>query len=355
MSERIRKLRDEFPILGIDAALITDNLNVRYISGFTGSFAITLITRKSAFLLTDSRYIEQAAQECPGFSIERIEGSWIPYVQQLVKTIKPHRVGFEDNTLSYNEWNRLSAGLSAGQLVPVNDPIGRLRMVKDSDEIAAIREAARIADSAYEHIVRNIKPGLSERDIALEIDCFMRKNGADKEGFDTIVAFGTRSALPHAKPTDKRIAEGGLIVMDFGAVYAGYHSDITRTVVLGIADKRQEEIYSIVLEAQSRAISAIRPGLAGGDVDSIARDYIKDCGYGENFGHGLGHGLGLAIHDGKILAKGSDIILQPGMVVTVEPGIYIPGWGGIRIEDDVLVTDTGHELLTRSPKVLEIS
>ena len=190
--------------------------------------------------------------------------------------------------------------------------------------------------------------------MALRVECFMRENGAEKEAFESIVASGPRSALPHAKPTGRQISERELVVLDFGARYNGYHSDITRTVLLGTPDEKQLEVYNVVLEAQSKAIDAIRPGALGCDIDGIAREHIASKGYGEYFGHGLGHGLGLAVHEGSILREQSDIVLQSGMVVTVEPGIYIPGWGGVRLEDDVLVADTGAEILTKSPKVLAL-
>ena len=193
---------------------------------------------------------------------------------------------------------------------------------------------------------------MTERAIALEIDCFMRRNGAEESAFETLVAEGERAALPHAKPTDRPIREGEFVLMDFGARVDGYHSDITRTLLLGTPDDRRQQVYDIVLEAQRRAIEAIRPGRQGSQVDAVARSYITEQGYGEYFGHGLGHGLGLEVHDGRILTKTSEIVLRPGMIVTVEPGIYIPGWGGVRIEDDVLVTESGCEVLTSAPRLM---
>jgi len=354
MPSRLDRLRGEMASRNLDAFLVTDLLNVRYLSGFTGSYAFALITRDDAVLLTDFRYAEQSAEECPGLYLELVESHWVPGAQRAVERAGVKSVGFESHSLSYHHWSELSAAIPDIRLVPEEDLVGRLRLVKDEAETALIREAVRIADLAYAHIAKFIKPGLTERDVAAELDFFMRRNGADKEGFDTIVASGPRSALPHGKSSDRMISKGELIVLDFGAAFQGYHSDITRTFVLGPPDDRQDEIYGIVLEAQSKAISALRPGLLGGDVDSVAREYIAERGFGEHFGHGLGHGLGLDVHDGRVLARASEIMLEAGMVVTVEPGIYIPGWGGIRIEDDVLVTDSGAEVLTQSPRRLAI-
>ena len=338
----------------LDGFLVTDLLNIRYISGFTGSYAVALIIHNSAFLLTDSRYAQQASEESPDFTLELIERGWTGPAKALIERLDLCRVGFEGHSLNHRDWRELSSGLPSRELVDAEDPIGRLRMVKDESELAAIREGVRIADLAYEHISRFIEPGMAERGVTVEFDCFMRKAGAEKEAFDTLVASGPRSALPHGKPTDRKIAEGELVLLDFGARWHGYHSDITRTVVLGKADSKQQEIYDIVLEAQAAGIHAIKSGIAGGEVDAIARKVIEEKDYGQYFGHGLGHGLGLDVHDGRILGKNSEIILEAGMVVTVEPGIYIPGWGGIRIEDDVLVTGSGSEVLTTSPRALSL-
>lgn len=356
--DRLNRLRGEIAgqasirtgVCPLDGFLVTDMLNIRYSSGFTGSYAVALVTGDTAFLLTDSRYTQQASEESPDFRLELIEHDWTGPVKGLIERLGLKRVGFEGHSLSHRAWTELSDV----QLTDADDPIGRLRMVKDESEMSAIREAVRIADQAYKDISSFVEPGMTEHEVATELDCFMRKAGAEKEAFDALVASGPRSALPHGKPTERRISAGELILLDFGAKWHGYHSDITRTVVLGKADSRQREIYDIVLEAQAAGIAAVRPGIAGGEVDAAARKIIENKGYGEYFGHGLGHGLGLDIHDGRILAKNSEIILQAGMVVTVEPGIYIPGWGGIRIEDDVVVTESGSEVLTTSPRTIEL-
>ena len=348
MNSRLQKLRTGLSSQGLEGFLVTDILNIRYISGFTGSYAVALITHDSEFLLTDSRYTQQASEESPDFALELIEHDWTGPAKALIERLGLKTVGFEGHSLSHRSWTQLSDL----HLTDAEDPVGRLRWVKDESELAAIREAVRIADQAYQHISKFIEPGMTEHEVAVELDYFLRKAGAEKEAFDALVASGPRSALPHGKPTERRISAGEMILLDFGAKWHGYHSDITRTVVLGKPDPKKQEIYRIVLEAQAAGIHAIKPGIAGGEVDAVARKVIEDKGYGEYFGHGLGHGLGLDIHDGRILAKNSEIILQAGMVVTVEPGIYIPGWGGIRIEDDVLVTQSGSEVLTTSPRTI---
>lgn len=352
--DRVQKLRDRLATLELDALLVTDLLNVRYLSGFVGTFAVLLVTHERVFLITDSRYTQQAAEQCPHCVICQIERSWIPYVQSLVNELSIERLGFEDHSLSYKDWNELNSGLQVGELVCAGQLIEDLRMIKDTDEISAIRMAAKIADAAYAYITSFIKPGLRERDVVIELDYFIRKAGAEKEAFDSIVISGARSALPHGKPSDRVICKGDLLLMDFGARCEGYHSDITRTVVLGPPSDEQLKVYEIVLEAQSRAVSKVRPGVSGKEIDAIARDFIAEKDLGCYFRHGLGHALGLAVHDGKALSQYSELILQPGMVVTVEPGIYIPDWGGVRVEDDLLVTDSGFEVLTMAPKRLEL-
>jgi Xaa-Pro aminopeptidase len=352
IDSRIRHLRAKLSAGNIDALLVTDLLNIRYLTGFSGSRGYLLVSADSATLFIDSRYTEQAALECPGIELAHIESRWIPAVRDLTTELGLKAIGFEAASLGYADWRDLTKEFENLSLVPTEEMVEELRGVKDDAELSAIRGAIAITDSAWNYISQNVTPGRTEFDLAADLDYFMRKHGADKVGFDTIVVSGPRSALVHGKPSDRRIQAGDLVLFDFGATWHGYNGDITRTICVGEPDSRQEEIYSIVLEAQRRAIEAIRPGIIGGEVDGIARDYIAGKGLAEYFGHGLGHDLGLAVHDGRALSRGSEIILRPGMVVTVEPGIYIPGWGGIRIEDDVLITKDGHQVLTGSPKAL---
>ena len=349
---RLSKLRRELKSRNLDGLIVTDLLNVRYISAFTGSFGVLVVSRTGADLFTDARYGIQSCEQCIGITVHIVDYNWPPHIQKFINDLGMNRVGFEEGSLIYHNWKSISDLLPAEALIPTSGIVEGLRMIKDPGEIARIKEAARIADIVYDEVVVNIRPGMCEADIALEMYCCMRRHGAEKEGFDTIVAAGSRSALPHWKASKRKVETGDLIVFDYGALYEGYHSDITRTLVIGQASPRQQELYDIVLEAQKRAIEAIRPGLRGKEVDAVARDYISSKGCGELFGHGLGHGLGLDIHDPGALSRRGEVVLQPGMVFTVEPGIYIADWGGIRIEDDILVTTAGCEVLTHSPKEL---
>jgi Xaa-Pro aminopeptidase len=258
-------------------------------------------------------------------------------------------VGFE-TSLSYGGYQELSEKANGILLKPVKGVVEELRRVKDAGEIACHRQAAAIVDACFQHLLGYLKPGITERAVAVEIECFLRRKGAEREAFESIVASGPSAASPHAHATEKVIQAGELVKMDFGAMFGGYAADLTRTVAIQRADARQREVYHVVLEAQEAAIAAIRPGVKGSEVDQVARERIAARGYGDYFGHGLGHSLGLHVHDGPALSQTSAVVLEPGMVVTVEPGIYLPGWGGIRIEDDVVVTETGVEVLTRAPK-----
>jgi Xaa-Pro aminopeptidase len=343
---RLSKLRSTLAASDIPAILITDLLNVRYLSGFSGTFAILLITPDAALIFTDSRYTEQASLESPSFNIRKVGSKWLGDVAEAVTGSRIRRLAFEGETVRYSDWKGLAEALPDIELMSTEGLVEELRLVKDEYEIDLLREAIHITELACIRVLTMLRPGMTEKEVAFEIVTSMLKNGADKEGFDTIVASGPRSAMPHATPTDRQISSGEFVVMDFGAYYQGYHGDITRTVVLGPASDKQKDIVNTVLAAQASALDAVRPGIAGAEIDAVARDYIAAHGYGDYFGHGLGHGLGLDIHDGRILAPNSEIVLQAGMVVTVEPGIYLPGYGGVRIEDDILVTDTGCEVLT---------
>lgn len=355
MQERLNKLIEELAARKLDALVVTDMLNVRYLSGFTGSFGILVVGTEGTALFTDSRYQTQSCEQCRDIDIKVVDFNWPPHIQAHLNHIGAKRVGFEDGKLMYRQWRDLADLLGEGVLVPAGGLVEELRIVKDSDEIQAIREAARIIDVVYDEVLVRIQAGMRETDIALEMDYSIRRNGAEKEGFDTIVASGPRSAMPHGIASERVVQENDLIVFDYGARFAGYHSDITRTLVIGPASDKQNEIYSTVLEAQMRAIAAVAPGVIGKEVDAVARDYIASKGYGELFGHGLGHGLGLQVHDPGALNSRSEVVLEPGMIFTIEPGVYLPDWGGVRIEDDVLVTETGCEVLTHSPKVLSLA
>ncbi|MCM3114793.1 aminopeptidase P family protein [Neobacillus sp. MER 74] len=351
--EKIEKLRSNFSTHGIDGILITSPFNRRYISNFTGTAGVVLISADKAQFLTDFRYIEQAAKQCQGFEIIKTTGSIPEEVAVQAKKLGIQKLGFEADFLTFSSFKLYDKELEA-ELVPISGVIEKLRLIKTDSELKILKVAADIADAAFKHILDFIRPGKTELEVSNELEFFMRRAGATSSSFDTIVASGHRSALPHGVASDKVIEAGDIVTMDYGCYYNGYVSDITRTVAVGEPDAKLKEIYEIVLEAQLRGMAGIKPGLTGKEADAITRDYITEKGYGEYFGHSTGHGIGLEIHEGPGLSMKSDVVLEPGMVVTCEPGIYIPGLGGVRIEDDTLITKDHNEALTHSTKELII-
>ena len=343
----------------LDALLLTDLLNVGYLSGFTGSTAYALLTPTEAVLITDSRYTIQATRECPHFALQETpQGSGgYPEALKIALEARPgmKRVGFEAGHVTVSQRESFGKSGPNVQWVGMENVIETLRAVKDAGEIAVIRRAIDVAEAAFLSVKPLLRPGTRERDFAIEIEFAMRRGGAEGVSFDTIVASGPMGARPHHRAGDRRLEAGDLVTIDWGAVVDGYASDITRTVAVGHVSDEQRRIYGIVLEAQQRAIAAIRPGRTGKAIDAIARDFITSHGYGEAFGHSLGHSLGRDVHDGPGFSVRSEaLVLAPGMVMTVEPGIYLEDWGGIRIEEDVLVTETGCEVLTHIPNGLEV-
>lgn len=349
--EKLGKLRARFSELGIDGMLITNGYNRRYMTGFTGTAGVVLIGEKKAVFITDFRYVEQASRQINGYEIIQHMGSIIDEVAKQAADLGIKRLGFEQDHLSFATY-KLYENTVQAQLVPVSGVVEKLRLIKSDAEIKILKEAAEIADAAFQHILSFIRPGIREIDVANELEFFMRKNGAISSSFDIIVASGYRSALPHGVATEKVIEKGEFVTLDFGAYYKGYCSDITRTVAVGEVSGELRSIYKIVLEAQLRGMTGIKPGMTGREADALTRDYITEKGYGDYFGHSTGHGIGLEVHEGPGLSVRTDTVLEPGMVVTVEPGIYIPGLGGVRIEDDTVVTKDGNESLTHSPKDL---
>lgn len=351
---RLAKLRDRMRAKGLSALLVTQIPNVFYLSGFSGDTGSLVVGETELYLLVDPRFTVQARGESPSATIvEYVRKSAVTAAADLANDIKPRSLGFEADNMSVSDHRRLRKLChSATRLRATSGMIEQLRMIKDADEISRIRAAAGIADCALDSALLEIRPGITEKDVALLIDSAMRKMGADKEAFDTIAACGPNAACPHARPSASILEPGQMLKLDFGARCSNYNSDITRTVCLVRPDEKLREIYGIVLEAQLRAIEAIVPGKAGVEVDRVARDFIASKGYGENFGHGLGHGLGILVHDHPAFSQTSELTLEAGMVVTVEPGIYIEGWGGVRIEDDVVVTKNGAEVITKFPKDL---
>lgn len=349
--EKLRRLQKQLIEQDLDAILITNPINRRYITGFTGTAGVALVTQQDALFITDFRYIEQANEQAQTFTVVEHKQEIEKEVSIQLKTHQVSKLAFEKDHVSYGQYEQYKALFSV-ELIPKKGIIEDLRLIKSEDEIAILQQAAKIVDDAFTHIQSYIKPGVKELDIANELEFFMRREGATSSSFDTIVASGPRSALPHGVASNKTIENGELVTMDYGALYHGYCSDITRTVAVGHINQELISIYETVLEAQKRAVDQIKPGMTGKEADHIARQYITERGFGDKFGHSTGHGLGLEIHEEPRLSAKSDITLKPGMVVTVEPGIYIPNVGGCRIEDDIVITDSGNKRLTFAPKEL---
>jgi Xaa-Pro aminopeptidase len=340
----------------LDLLLVTDLTNLRYLTGFTGSNGMAVVGPEVRRFVTDFRYVEQAAEEVdPGF--DRLNAS--VDLLEAIKDALPEgelRLGFEEAHVSVREHARLRELLPDRiELVGVNGLVEGLRAVKDPAEVAAIQAAATLADEAFEQLIAGGLVGRTERELALELEFDMRRRGAQQPSFPPIVAAGPHGALPHASPRNVEISRGDLVVVDWGAQLDGYCSDCTRTVAAGETTDRGNEIYQLVLDAQLAGLDAVKPGADGREVDGVARDRIEAGGHGEHFGHGLGHGVGLDVHEAPRLSQRSDSVLEPGNIVTVEPGVYLPGELGVRIEDLVLVTDEGRQILTGISKELTVT
>lgn len=347
---RLTKLREALAAEGLDAILITQPENRRYLSGFTGSAGVLLISQDQAVLATDFRYYEQVEKQAPDFRLAKITDKFKTLLPELVQQVGAKRVGFESAHLTvdqHQEWQEVAEGF---ELVPTKEWVEKIRAVKDEDELGKIKQAIALADQAFAHIVSFIEPGMTEKEVAWELEVFMRTRGAEKLAFDIIVASGPNGAMPHATVSERVIRAGEPVVMDMGARIDGYNSDLTRTVCAGRPDGKFREIYDIVLEAQRAAEQRVRPGMTGKQADAIARQVIEEAGYGDNYGHGLGHGVGLAVHEKPGVGRLSEDVLEPGMVFTVEPGIYLTDWGGVRVEDIVVMREDGVEVLTRASK-----
>ncbi len=350
----MKRLENLFNLLKskkLDAVLISDEYNMRYLSGcdYEGYF---FATHNRAYILTDSRYTEVAENESKNCDVITLTTSYGDIVKEFINDNKIKTLGFEDLHMTYDKYVYFS-NLGA-TLVPIGNSVETFRQIKDEYEIEALRTAESIGDKAFDHILGVIKPGMTEMEIAIEIELALKRNGAEKTSFDTIVASGINGSMPHAVPGNKKVQIGELITMDFGCKYKGYCSDMTRTIMLGEPNDEQRKIYNVVLEAQLKALDFIRAGVKGKDVDKVARDTISEYGYGKYFGHGLGHSVGLFIHEGPNLSPREERIIQENMIETIEPGIYVPGFGGVRIEDMVLVTKNGCENLAKSKKELII-
>lgn len=353
MRKRMEKFREMLVEEELDGFIVSSPENRRYLSGFTGTAGVLLVTADKAFLVTDFRYLEQAGDETKetGFEIVEYKNEIWERVARLLTEQKEERWGFESEYLVEKDYRFLAEKVGAARLYPKEGFLARLRMIKSPAEIAMIEKAVAITDYAWERLLPEIKAGRREEELAALMEFYQREAGASGASFATIVASGPRSALPHGTAGRRTLQEGDLVVVDAGAVYNGYCSDFTRTVVVGgRPGPKEEEVYRLVLAAQEEVLSAIKPGMTAREADALAREVIEKAGYGENFGHGLGHSLGLNIHEPPRLSPAWETVLEPGMVFTVEPGIYLPGWGGVRIEDVVVITPEGRRILTRSPK-----
>jgi len=335
----------------LDALLVTDLVNLRWLTGFTGSNGLAVVGPQIRRFVTDFRYLTQSAEEV-GDAWEREIATEL--FERAVRDL-PARVGFDDQHMPVARHAKLASMVGDHvELVAAGGLIEELRLVKDGDEIDKIRAAARLADAALTEVLEQGIVGRTEREVALDLEFAMRRRGASDASFPSIIAAGAHAALPHAQPRDVAIPPDTLVTIDWGAMLDGYASDCTRTFATGTLDPRDREVYELVLEAQQAALAAVRPGPLGKEVDVVAREIIGAAGHGEHFGHGLGHGVGLEVHEGPRLSRQGETALAPGHVVTVEPGVYIPGRIGVRIEDLVAVTEDGHEVLSSLPKDLQV-
>ncbi|HHT7223466.1 M24 family metallopeptidase [Bacillus thuringiensis] len=353
MNVRITNIQKQLHNYGIDGLLITKKENRQYATNFTGSAGVVLIAAHKAIFITDFRYVDQAKTEIKAAEIIMHKGNLEEEVANQVSKLNIQKLGIEDNNMTLQQFKKLQKYIHT-EMVPVCEIIEDIRLIKDTSEIETMKIAATIADEAFHHIVTFLKPGISETDVRDELEFFMRKKGATSSSFQIIVASGVRSSLPHGVASNKIIERGDIVTLDFGALYDGYCSDITRTVAIGEPSEKFQKIYNVVREALKRGTEAIKPGETAKSIDDITRNYITEHGYGQYFGHSTGHGLGLEIHEPLRLSQESKATLQEGMVVTVEPGIYIPNWGGCRIEDDIVITKDGYDVITKSNRELII-
>ena len=353
--DRRRRLLKSLRTLGADALVVTHLPNIRYLTGFSGTAGILVLESDgSGSLITDSRYLSQSRDEIGSLEICGVVGSYDETLGGFARAHAYRTLAYEEAHCTVSRLRFLEAGLSKDtRLLGSQGWVERLRTVKDTSELALLERASRGLAPTVLSLKEEIRPGVSERSLAAELDHRLRRNGYEKPSFETIVASGPRAALPHGRPTDRRIEAGDLVVVDFGGVLEGYASDVTRTYCVGEPSPDAARIYQVVRSAQQAAIDSVRPGIEAQEVDRAARQVIESAGFGEFFGHGTGHGIGLEIHESPWISPGRTDRLEPGMVFTIEPGIYLPGRGGVRLEDDVLVTEGGCRLLSRGDKELQ--
>ena len=359
-ASRLDRIRERLQQANVDALLVTNSVNRRYASGFTGSNGWLLVPADDATppkLATDFRYLDQAAHESPDFEVVNMKDGFEKWWGELAKPLGRGRLGFESSDVTVAAHKQLrdtNAKLPASQrpaLVQTDKVVESVRAIKDEPELALLKQAVELTDDAFQHARQTIEPGWTEQQVSWEIEQYARSHGADSMAFESIVAAGPWGARPHARPRDEEIHAGAPIVIDMGARFNGYCADMTRTIVLGDHDETFPRIYDIVLAAHETAAEMVEPGMAGKDADQLARQVISDAGYADQFGHGLGHGVGLQIHENPHLGTTSTDTLEAGMVITIEPGIYLPEWGGVRIEDMGLLDEDGFHSFTGTPKL----
>lgn len=350
--DKIAKIHDLLNKQDLDAVVILSDYNRRYVSEFTGTSGALVISKKENKLITDFRYIEQATNQAVNFDIINRSGSINDEIISIINSRNFQKVGFEGHLVSYDTYQILNQ--ASAQLISIGNRIEQIREIKTPEEIEKIKVAAKIVDDTYDYLLKTVKVGMTEREVKALLESKMLELGADGPSFDTIVASGYRGALPHGVASDKVIERGDMITLDFGAYYRGYCSDITRTFAIGEPDAQLKEIYDIVLKSQIKAINEIKSGMSVKEADALSRDYIVAHGYGAEFGHSLGHGIGLEIHEGPLLSKNANGTIEVNNCVTIEPGIYVDGLGGVRIEDDILITENGCEVFTKYTKDLII-
>lgn len=352
MTEKIAKALRLIKDCGADGVLVSDPANIRYLSGYTNDTGVLFLSEKECCLLTDFRFLYQALDEAKGFRVIDIgRQGYERLIGELCMKNSVKKLAFEKHVMTYREYESYRENVKA-ELVPCDNILATLRFIKTKEEIELLRTAEHIGDMAFSEILPYLKPGVTELEIAARLAFSMKMHGASGESFPAIVASGVNSSMPHAIPSERKIQNGDFVTMDFGCVYKGYCSDMTRTVVLGKASDRQKEIYETVLKAQTEALKALKPGKKGREIDAVARDIITEAGYGDCFGHGLGHSVGLQIHEDPNCNMREERVLQAGMIMTVEPGIYVQDFGGVRIEDMVVLTEDGYENLAHSEKKL---
>lgn len=357
MTDRLQRLRVALAERELDGALISNARNRRYLSGFTGSAGYLLVTPDDAVIATDFRYFEQSATQAPAFRLYKVVGGVEAWMPGLLADLGGKKLGFESGDMAvatHDQVKKVIAGLpdaARPQLVPALNLVEDLRLIKEPGEVEALQRAVDLGDAAFTDVAQRVEPGWTEKQVSWEIEKYIREHGGDGLSFDTIVAGGPWGAMPHAYPRERKLEAGEGVVIDMGCDVGGYMSDLTRTICLGRPDAEFRKIYDIVLTAQLTAEEMVRPGMAGEQAHMIAHKVIEAAGYGDTFGHGLGHGIGLEVHEAPRLGRTSTDELKDGMVFTIEPGIYITGWGGVRIEDMVVLENGRARVMSRAPKL----